>query len=62
MAFLFISHHLQEVYDLCTAVTVYRDARHVLTAPVADLTKNRTGHGDDGREGQTDPAVLARGR
>ncbi|THA67593.1 sugar ABC transporter ATP-binding protein [Streptomyces sp. A0958] len=39
VAFLFISHHLQEVYELCTAVTVYRDARHVLTAPVADVTK-----------------------
>ncbi|MGW2058073.1 sugar ABC transporter ATP-binding protein [Streptomyces sp. NPDC001840] len=39
VAFLFISHHLQEVYDLCTAVTVYRDARHVLTAPVAELSK-----------------------
>jgi simple sugar transport system ATP-binding protein len=37
VAFLFISHHLQEVYDLCGTVTVYRDARHVLTAPVADL-------------------------
>ncbi|WP_405749914.1 sugar ABC transporter ATP-binding protein [Streptomyces sp. NBC_01020] len=39
VAFLFISHHLQEVYELCTAVTVYRDARHVLTAPVAELGK-----------------------
>jgi simple sugar transport system ATP-binding protein len=39
VAFLFISHHLQEVYELCTAVTVYRDARHVLTAQVADLPK-----------------------
>lgn len=39
VAFLFISHHLQEVYELCTAVTVYRDARHVLTAPVADVAK-----------------------
>ncbi|MFG1807154.1 sugar ABC transporter ATP-binding protein [Streptomyces sp. NPDC049040] len=39
VAFLFISHHLQEVYDLCTTVTVYRDARHILTAPVADLGK-----------------------
>ncbi|GAA1363002.1 sugar ABC transporter ATP-binding protein [Streptomyces beijiangensis] len=39
VAFLFISHHLQEVYELCTAVTVYRDARHVLTAPVAELNK-----------------------
>jgi simple sugar transport system ATP-binding protein len=40
VAFLYISHHLQEVYDLCTTVTVYRDARHVLTAPVADLAKS----------------------
>jgi len=37
VAFLFISHHLQEVYDLCTTVTVYRDATHILTAPVAEL-------------------------
>ncbi|MGP3633767.1 sugar ABC transporter ATP-binding protein [Streptomyces sp. 24-1644] len=39
VAFLFISHHLQEVYELCTAVTVYRDARHVLTAPVEGIGK-----------------------
>ncbi|WP_410634970.1 sugar ABC transporter ATP-binding protein [Amycolatopsis sp. cmx-4-83] len=39
VTFLFISHHLQEVYDICDTVTVYRDARHVLTAPVADLPK-----------------------
>ncbi|MGW1182161.1 sugar ABC transporter ATP-binding protein [Streptomyces drozdowiczii] len=39
VAFLFISHHLQEVYELCTAVTVYRDARHVLTAPVDEVAK-----------------------
>lgn len=40
VAFLFISHHLQEVYDLCDTVTVFRDARHVLTAPVAGLPKD----------------------
>ncbi|MEU9115058.1 sugar ABC transporter ATP-binding protein [Streptomyces sp. NPDC048483] len=39
VAFLFISHHLQEVYELCDTVTVFRDARHVLTAPVAGLGK-----------------------
>ena len=39
VAFLFISHHLQEVYELCDTVTVYRDARHVLTAPVAELPR-----------------------
>ena len=40
VAFLFISHHLQEVYELCDTVTVFRDARHVLTAPVTGLAKN----------------------
>ncbi|MCX5512612.1 multidrug ABC transporter ATP-binding protein [Kaistia algarum] len=41
VTFLFISHHLQEVYEICQAVTVLRDARHIITAPVADLPKNR---------------------
>jgi simple sugar transport system ATP-binding protein len=41
VAFLFISHHLQEVYEICQTVTVYRDARHVLTTSVAGLTKER---------------------
>ncbi|GAA2861464.1 multidrug ABC transporter ATP-binding protein [Actinoplanes cyaneus] len=39
VTFLFISHHLQEVYDLCTTVTVFRDARWVLTEPVAELPR-----------------------
>jgi simple sugar transport system ATP-binding protein len=39
VAFLFISHHLQEVFEICQTVTVYRDARHVLTAPVAGLRR-----------------------
>ncbi|MET7419759.1 sugar ABC transporter ATP-binding protein [Dactylosporangium sp. NPDC005555] len=34
---LFISHHLQEVYAVCDTVTVLRDARHVLTAPVSEV-------------------------
>ena len=38
VTFLFISHHLQEVFDVCDTVTVFRDARHVLTEPVAAIT------------------------
>ena len=41
VTFLFISHHLQEVYEICQAVTVLRDAHHIITAPVADLPKDR---------------------
>ncbi|QYN16644.1 sugar ABC transporter ATP-binding protein [Amycolatopsis sp. DSM 110486] len=39
VTFLFISHHLHEVYEVCQAVTVLRDAKHVLTAPVADVSR-----------------------
>ncbi|MFG2062263.1 sugar ABC transporter ATP-binding protein [Micromonospora sp. NPDC048871] len=39
VTFLFISHHLQEIYEICDQVTVFRDARHILTAPVAQLSR-----------------------
>ncbi|MFD7923699.1 sugar ABC transporter ATP-binding protein [Streptomyces sp. NPDC059740] len=53
VSLLYISHHLKEVYELCDTVTVYRDARHVLTAPVAglsraDLVDAMTGEGEAG--------------
>jgi simple sugar transport system ATP-binding protein len=37
VTFLFISHHLEEIYEVCQKVTVYRDATHILTAPVSEL-------------------------
>ncbi|MGW6529066.1 sugar ABC transporter ATP-binding protein [Streptomyces venezuelae] len=39
VTFLFISHHLQEVYEVCQTVTVLRDARWITSAPVADLPR-----------------------
>lgn len=41
VTFLFISHHLQEIYEICQTVTVMRDARHIVTAPVAEMPKTR---------------------
>ncbi|MDX3077103.1 sugar ABC transporter ATP-binding protein [Streptomyces sp. MI02-7b] len=67
VAFLFISHHLQEVYDLCTTVTVYRDARHIVTAPVAEidhdaLVEAMTGESAGaGRPGETTAAASVAG-
>ncbi|WP_326794994.1 sugar ABC transporter ATP-binding protein [Streptomyces sp. NBC_01808] len=63
VAFLFISHHLQEVYELCDTVTVFRDARHILTAPVSGLPKEdlvaaMTGEGAPAGAGG--PAALPR--
>ncbi|GIJ07795.1 sugar ABC transporter ATP-binding protein [Micromonospora andamanensis] len=40
VTFLFISHHLQEIYEICDQVTVFRDARHIVTAPVAQLSRS----------------------
>ncbi|GAA2783705.1 sugar ABC transporter ATP-binding protein [Kitasatospora paracochleata] len=63
VAFLFISHHLQEVYELCTTVTVYRDARHIVTAPVADLGQHALVEAMTGEStGGTEPSWSVRGR
>jgi simple sugar transport system ATP-binding protein len=37
VTFVFISHHLPEIYEICQRVTVFRDARHVVTADVSEL-------------------------
>lgn len=41
VTFLFISHHLEEIYEICQTVTVLRDARHIVTAPVAAMPKDK---------------------
>lgn len=40
ITFLFISHHLQEVYEICKDVTVLRDATHIISSDVQDLPKD----------------------
>jgi simple sugar transport system ATP-binding protein len=40
VTFLYISHHLQEIYEICDMVTVLRDARHIVTSPVAELSRD----------------------
>ncbi|WP_037971763.1 sugar ABC transporter ATP-binding protein [Streptomyces sp. NRRL WC-3742] len=63
VAFLFISHHLQEVYELCTTVTVYRDARHIVTAPVVRLDQQALVEAMTGeRAGGAEPAWSVKGR
>ncbi|QRP44443.1 sugar ABC transporter ATP-binding protein [Amycolatopsis sp. FDAARGOS 1241] len=51
VTFLFISHHLHEVYEVCQAVTVLRDAKHVLTAPVADVPRSQLVDAMTGEQG-----------
>jgi simple sugar transport system ATP-binding protein len=40
VAVLYISHHLEEVFEICTDVAVLRDGEMVLTAPLAEVTKD----------------------
>ena len=41
VAVLYISHHLEEVFDICQDVAVVRDGELVLTAPAADLSREQ---------------------
>lgn len=38
---LYISHHLEEIYEVCERVTVLRDGQHVLTTPVNEIKQER---------------------
>jgi simple sugar transport system ATP-binding protein len=56
VTFLYISHHLQEIYEICDTVAVLRDARHVLESRVSDLSRTdlvRAMTGDAERLGAT---------
>ncbi len=38
---LYISHHLEEIYDICDRVTVLRDGERVLSEPVSEIQQGR---------------------
>ncbi|HEY7265125.1 MAG TPA: sugar ABC transporter ATP-binding protein [Trebonia sp.] len=40
VAVLYISHHLEEVFEICQDVVVLRDGERVLATPAADLTRD----------------------
>jgi simple sugar transport system ATP-binding protein len=41
VTFLYISHYLEEIYEVCRSVTVLRDGRVVAEAPLEDMPKER---------------------
>ena len=40
VSFLYISHHLEEIYQICDTVTVMRDGSLVAASPVAEMPEN----------------------
>ncbi len=47
---IYVSHRLEEIFQLCDTVTVLRDGRHVATEKVADTNRERIIHQMIGRE------------
>jgi ribose transport system ATP-binding protein len=41
VAILYVSHRLQEIYDLADTITVLKDGNHVLTAPAPEVTPDQ---------------------
>ena len=40
LAIVFVSHKLEEIFDLCDVVTVMRDGKHIITKKTTELTKD----------------------
>lgn len=61
VTFLFISHHLQEIYDVCADVSVFRDGRLIRTAPVEEMDQQTLVHlmvGDTLRASASEEAEI----
>lgn len=41
VAIIYISHRLEEIFELCDRVTVFKDGQFVITDPVVGMTQNR---------------------
>jgi L-arabinose transport system ATP-binding protein len=49
-AVLYVSHRMEEIFELCDRITILRDGRHVETAELAQLTRDAVVHRMVGRE------------
>jgi len=47
---IYVSHRMEEIFQLCDTVTVLRDGRHVATEPTADTNTERVIHQMIGRQ------------
>lgn len=47
---IYVSHRMEEIFEICDRVTVFRDGRYVATKPVGETTLNELVHMIVGRE------------
>jgi simple sugar transport system ATP-binding protein len=59
VAIMYISHHLEEVFEICTDVAVLRDGELVLAAPMAEVGKEDLVTAMVGRTERAGPAAPA---
>ena len=59
---LYVSHHLDEVFELAEQVTVLRDAHHVATVPVSELDHDKLVELIVGHRVETTTAIAADGQ
>ena len=57
VAILYISHHLEEIYEICDTVTVLRDGRVVHAGAVEELSRAGLVAAMVGHAGEADPAT-----
>jgi ribose transport system ATP-binding protein len=50
ISIVFVSHRMEEIFEICDRITVLRDGRIVLTAPTEDLTVQQVINGIVGRK------------
>lgn len=50
---IYVSHHLEEIFQICDHVTILRDGRDVRSQAVADITMDDLIHTMTGNKGQT---------
>ena len=53
VTFLYISHYLEEIYEVCNSVTVLRDGEVVANAPLSDMPKETVISAMVGREAKS---------
>lgn len=47
---IYVSHRMEEIFQLCDSITVLRDGRHVVTEPLQETNSDRVIHQMVGRE------------